>query len=73
MPFDSPLLNGLRYLDKGLAFWTKPEALFALKAGLLTVAVAAPAYVPNTAGFVPPNFGRIVGKIELISGCSFGM
>jgi hypothetical protein len=73
MPFDSPLLNGLRYLDKGLAFWTKPEALFALKAGLLTVAVAAPAYVPNTAGFVPPYFRRIVGKIELISGRSFGM
>jgi len=52
MPFDKPLLNGLRYIDNGLAFFSKPEFLFAVKAGLLTVAVAAPAYVPNTAGWV---------------------
>ena len=52
MPFDSPILNGLRYIDRGLAFFSKPEFLFAVKAGLLTVAVAAPAYVPNTAGSV---------------------
>jgi len=50
MPFDKPLLNGLRYIDNGFAFFSKPEFLFAVKAGLLTVAVAAPAYVPNTAG-----------------------
>jgi hypothetical protein len=50
MPFDTPILNGLRFVDYGLNFLTKTEFLFAIKAGLLTIAVSMPAFFPNSAG-----------------------
>jgi len=49
-PFQTPVLNVLRYVDRLFDIFSKTEFLFAVKAGLLTILVAMPAYFPTTAG-----------------------
>lgn len=56
-PFQTPLLNALGYIDKALGFLSNREFLFAVKAGVLTILVALPAYFPTSAGFFYYNRG----------------
>lgn len=56
-PFETPILNALGYIDKLFDIFSNKEFLFAIKAGLLTVLVALPAYVPSSARFFYYNRG----------------
>ncbi|KAJ9122481.1 hypothetical protein QFC22_001909 [Naganishia vaughanmartiniae] len=49
--FSTPALNALRYVGKASDFLTSKEAFFSLKAGILVVCLALPAYIQSSAGW----------------------